>query len=77
MISPNSGLYVVHYARVFDGQNIHYNVKEPTDVSYLFTRVFILEKSIFYDKFTFIHSCVEQLIRGSRRNPLLAIYNSW
>ncbi|RLM85111.1 hypothetical protein C2845_PM04G23970 [Panicum miliaceum] len=30
-IGSNSGLYAVHYARAFDGENIHHDVKEPTD----------------------------------------------
>lgn len=34
LIRVNSGLYAMHYARAFDDENLHYDVKEPTDVSY-------------------------------------------
>jgi hypothetical protein len=30
--SVNSGLYAVHYARAFDGENIRFDVKEPSEV---------------------------------------------
>lgn len=31
--SVNSGLYAVHYARAFDGRNIHFDVKDTGEVS--------------------------------------------
>lgn len=63
--SVNTGLYAVHYARAFDGQNIHFDVKDKGEVS-LSTYYTLLRYSLFSNISNYIQinftSCAEQLI---------------